>query len=174
MPPDVNLFQKKVCLLGEFAVGKTSLIRRFVEGRFDEKYLTTVGTVVTRKAVPVAGNMVNLLIWDLAGGRNYSQSRYLVGLAGALLVCDLTRAETLDAFHAYVGEIQQNNPHAVLIVLANKSDLSDERVITDEQLQTAAKEIGAPLLLTSAKTGEQVEAAFTLLAERLAPPVGRS
>lgn len=169
MTPDHKLYQKKVCLLGEFAVGKTSLIRRFVERRFDEKYLTTVGTVVTRKAVPVAGVMVNLLIWDLAGGRNFSRSSYLVGLAGALLVCDLTRNETLDAFRGYVANVQQVNPQAVVILLANKSDLTDERVITAEQLQAMAKETGAPLFLTSAKTGDQVETAFTLLAERLAP-----
>lgn len=170
MLPELGLYQKKVCLIGEFAVGKTSLIRRYVEGRFDEKYLTTVGTVVTRKIVPVSDHIVHLLIWDLAGERRYSRSRYLVGLAGGLLVCDLTRAETLDAFRGYAADIFEVNPQAELVLLANKSDLSDERVITDEQLIAVAREIQAPLFVTSAKTGDQVEAAFTLLAERLAPP----
>ncbi|CUS02209.2 Small GTP-binding protein [Candidatus Promineifilum breve] len=169
MSPSPGLYQKKVCLLGEFAVGKTSLIRQYVEGRFDEKYLTTVGTVVTRKVVEVRGYTVNLLIWDLAGGRDFGRSRNLVGLAGALLVCDLTRADTLDALRGYAQLINQANPDGTLIVLANKADLVDERVITDEQLCAVAHELQAPLFFTSAKTGDQVESAFTLLADRLAP-----
>ena len=114
MSPSPGLYQKKICLLGEFAVGKTSLIRRYVEGRFDEKYLTTVGTVVTRKVVAVRGYTVNLLIWDLADGRDFSRSRNLVGVAGGLLVCDLTRADTLDALRGYAQLINQANPDGTL------------------------------------------------------------
>ncbi len=169
MSPSPGLYQKKICLLGEFAVGKTSLIRRYVEGRFDEKYLTTVGTVVTRKVVAVRGYTVNLLIWDLAGGRDFSRSRNLVGVAGGLLVCDLTRADTLDALRGYAQLINQENPDVTLILLANKADLIDERVVTDEQLRAVAHELQAPLFFTSARTGSQVEAAFTLLADHLAP-----
>lgn len=169
MSPSPGLYQKKVCLLGEFAVGKTSLIRRYVEGRFDEKYLTTVGTVVTRKVVAVRGYTVNLLIWDLAGGRDIGRSRNLVGLAGALLVCDLTRADTLDALRGYAQLIHQANPDATVALLANKADLVDERVITDEQLWAVAHEMQAPVFFTSAKTGDLVDTAFTVLADRLAP-----
>lgn len=164
-------YQKKICLLGDFAVGKTSLIRRFVEGRFDENYLTTVGVVVSRKRIDYPEIALNLLIWDLAGGRDFSQSGYLVGVAGALLVCDLTRVTTLAHYRIYANQIRQNNREAKLILLANKSDLDDEREITDEQLHSIAHELSAPLLVTSAKTGEQVDPAFSLLADQLIDPI---
>lgn len=163
----MRTIQKKVCVLGDFAVGKTSLIRRYVEGIFDDKYLTTVGVVVSRKRLAYPDVSMNLLIWDLAGGRDFSYSSYLIGIAGALIVCDLTRAETLASYHAYSGQIRQLNPQAVLVLLANKSDLMDEGTIPSEQLSVIARELGAPLLFTSAKTGEHVESAFSRLADSL-------
>jgi small GTP-binding protein len=164
---DPLTYQKKICLLGDFAVGKTSLIRRFVEGRFDERYLTTVGVVVSRKRLSFTSAVMHLLIWDLAGGRDFSQSGYLTGLAGALLVCDLTRAETLAAYRPYTSQVRQANPEAQIILLANKSDLTDARSVPEEQLLSIAGELDAPLVITSAKTGERVEEAFIMLAERL-------
>ena len=166
-PYQMRTIQKKVCLLGDFAVGKTSLIRRYVEGIFDESYLTTVGVVVTRKALVYPDIALNLLIWDLAGGRDFSQSGYLIGVASAFIVCDLTRATTLTTCHAYSSQVRQLNPDAELVLLANKSDLIDDRIISDEQLWAIAGELDAPLLFTSAKTGEQVEAAFLRLADSL-------
>lgn len=157
--------QKKVCLLGDFAVGKTSLIRRFVEGRFDDKYLTTVGVVVSRKTVHYPDALLNLLIWDLAGGRDFRQSGYLVGVAGALIVCDLTRSSTLVAYYDSADQLRQFNPNTKIVLVANKSDLADERDITDEQLAVVCRELESPLLHTSAKTGEQVDIAFRLLSD---------
>lgn len=164
---EIPTYQKKVCVLGDFAVGKTSLIRRFVEARFDEKYLTTVGVAVSRKRVSFSNATVHLLIWDLAGGQEFSQSGYLTGLAGALLVCDLTRAETVAAYRPYVTQVRQTNPKAHIILLANKSDLTDARSVSEEQLLFIAGELSVPILMTSAKTGERVEEAFVMLAERL-------
>lgn len=161
----MNTYQKKVCLLGDFAVGKTSLIRRFIEGRFDDKYLTTVGVVVSRKQVSRPDYAVNLLIWDLAGGRDFSHSGYLAGLAGGMLVCDLTRAATMASYATYAQQIRSANPHAIIILLANKSDLADDCAITDEQLQAIAVEYNARLFTTSAKTGENVEQAFMALVD---------
>lgn len=163
----MKIVQKKVCILGDFAVGKTSLIRRYVEGRFDEKYLTTVGVVVSRKLVEYPDLSLHMLLWDLAGGRDFSQSGYLVGAAGALIVCDLTRQSTLSGYQTYANQLRQFNPEVRLVLLANKSDLTDERAIADEQLVALAEEIGAPLLHTSAKTGESVEVAFKSLADLL-------
>lgn len=160
-------YQKKICLLGEFAVGKTSLIRRFIEGIFDEKYLTTIGVVVSRKSVTFPEVNVNLLVWDLAGGRDFSQTNYLAGVAGALIVCDLTRSSTLAAYHTYSRQVKQVNANAHLILLANKSDLSRQREISEEELIAVSNELGAPYLLTSAKTGEMVEYAFTELARQM-------
>lgn len=103
----MKVVQRKVCLLGDFAVGKTSLVRRFVDNRFDDKYLSSIGVKVSRKTLNRSDHTLNLLIWDLVGGNEFSRREigYLVGAAGALLVCDLTRLETVDAgvhsrFHA--------------------------------------------------------------------------
>lgn len=88
----MKVVQKKVCLLGDFAVGKTSLVRRFVEGHFEDKYLSTIGVKVARKSLDRDETKLNLLIWDLVGGNEFSRSEtgYLLGTAGALVVCDLT------------------------------------------------------------------------------------
>jgi small GTP-binding protein len=163
----MRTYQKKICLLGDFAVGKTSLVRRYIEGIFDEKYLTTVGVVVSRKSLTYQAHSINLLIWDLAGGRDFSHSGYLAGVAGAMLVCDITRATTLAAYRTYAHQIRQVNPNASLVLLANKSDLANDRSITDEELQTIAHELASPLFITSAKLGDSVDAAFTHLAEHL-------
>jgi small GTP-binding protein len=162
-----RLIQKKVCLLGDFAVGKTSLIKRYIEGRFDEKYLTTVGVVVSRKTVAYPEFDLNLILWDLAGGQDFKTSGYLLGVAGALLVCDLTRSSTLEAYRTCAASVWRVNPAAKLVLLANKSDLAEERVISDEELAAMARELQCNLFVTSAKTGEQVEAAFMMLADSL-------
>jgi small GTP-binding protein len=159
--------QKKVCLLGDFAVGKTSLIRRYVEGRFDENYLTTVGVVVSRKMIEYTTFKINLLIWDLAGGRDFSESSYLTGTAGAFLVCDLTRTTTLESLRLNAEQVRQANPSVKLFVLANKYDLFEDRVISDEQLFAIAQPLEASLEFTSAKTGYGVEVAFKSVADAL-------
>lgn len=164
----MHTVQKKVCLLGDFAVGKTSLIRRFVEGRFDDRYLSTIGVKISRKTVTRADHLLNLLIWDLAGGDEFSlQSSYLRGAAGALIACDLTRASTLAAFDRYTEQLWALNPGAPVVFIGNKVDLVAERAITDAELLAASQRLGGPCVRTSAKTGEQVEAAFALLAEQL-------
>ncbi len=163
----MRTIQKKVCLLGDFAVGKTSLVRRYVEGRFDDRYLTTVGVVVSRKTLSREDCSLNLLIWDLAGGRDFSQSGYLLGISGALLVCDLSRDTTLAAYRTYAEQVRLINPHVKVVLLANKSDLVEERSVSDEQVNAVARDLRAPVLLTSAKTGENVEAAFRLLGDAL-------
>ena len=167
---EMKTYQKKVCLIGDFAVGKTSLIRRFVEGIFDEKYLTTVGVVVSRKSLTLGDYSIKLLIWDLAGGRDFAHPGYLAGVAGALLVCDLTRTSTLAVLRAYAQQVRDVNPQATILLLGNKADLADERAITDEQLQAISAELNASVLLTSAKSGENVEAAFLLMARQLVAP----
>jgi small GTP-binding protein len=161
--------QKKVCLLGDFAVGKTSLIRRFVEGRFDEAYLSTIGVNISRKSVTRPDHTLNLLIWDLAGGDDYkgASASYLRGAAGALIVCDLTREETLAAYQRYATQLRAVNAQAALVFVANKADLTDQRAISEDSLQSVSDMLGGPFLLTSAKTDRQVEDAFRLLAERI-------
>lgn len=162
----VTRLSKKVCLLGDFSVGKTSLVRRFVYDRFDDKYITTIGVKVSRKtvALPREDDVVELtmMLWDLAGSEEFDQLRasYLRGTAGAALVCDLTRPDTLENLRAYVDDLQTISPGARLILAANKRDLTDQQRITGEQIETFTAERDVPYYLTSAKTGDEVEHLF--------------
>jgi small GTP-binding protein len=165
----MTVIQKKICLLGDFAVGKTSLVRRYVEGRFDDKYLSTIGVKIVRRALMRPYGTLHLVIWDLAGSDEFSTTapRYLQGAAGALIVCDLTRPPTLASFEFYAGLLQAQAPSAPQIFLGNKADLAAERLISDADLQAACAPYGGRYLLTSARTGEHVEQAFSLLADAL-------
>lgn len=167
----VTVHQKKVCLLGDFAVGKTSLIRRFVEGRFEEKYLSTIGVTVSRKIVHRETSQIQMLIWDLAGGEKFSgyRANYLRGASGALIVMDLTRPDTLDGLVAFAGHFLEVSPSAPIVFLGNKVDLEAERRVTLEQLKTAIEGFDGPLKITSAKTGSEVDAAFETLAALMEP-----
>jgi small GTP-binding protein len=156
-------------LLGDFSVGKTSLIRRFVEGRFDERYLSTIGVKVDRKVLQletIGGDLtLTLMLWDLAGGPEAGPvvPSYYRGAAGAVITCDLTRPETLPGVAKYAEEFLATNPEARLIMAANKVDLVEERRVTGDELAALSSAINAPLFLTSAKTGEQVESMFQRL-----------
>lgn len=157
---------KKVCLLGYFSVGKTSLVRRFVEGRFDERYLSTIGVKVDRKPLSLSTEdgeiALNLMLWDLVGGPDAGPAiaSYYRGASGAVIVCDLTRPETLPALTTCAKEFLAVNPAAKLVLAANKVDLVEEHQLSEEVLAATAFELDAPMFLTSAKTGERVEDMF--------------
>lgn len=163
----MNVVQKKVCLLGDFGVGKTSLIRRFVENRFDDKYLHTIGIKISRKSLPRPRHRLNLIIWDVAGGDEFKSlhSSYLNGAAGALIVCDLTRPETLTSFEYYINLLRQANEWSAMLLVGNKADLSP--AITENELQSVCAWWGSSYVLTSAKTGMNVEEAFVRLADAI-------
>ncbi len=164
---------KKVCLLGDFAVGKTSLVRRFVYDLFDDRYVSTIGVKVSRKTVAVPGGdgvtELAMLLWDLAGSEEFSRMRasYMRGAAGAVLVCDLTRPETLASLRSYVHDLSKINPQAQFILAANKRDLVDQRQLTQAEIEAVAGDFGAPHYLTSARTGDEVEALFRHLGRLL-------
>jgi small GTP-binding protein len=170
----VTSLNKKVCLLGDAAVGKTSLVRRFVYDLFDDKYLSTIGVKVSRKtvAVPRAEGIVELtmMLWDLAGSEEFDlvRSSYLRGAAGAILVCDLTRPETLDGLHVYAANLRSVNPNAQVLVLgANKYDLVDRQALDLAPIERVAANLNAPYYLTSAKTGHEVDSLFRHLGRLL-------
>lgn len=157
---------KKVCLLGDFYVGKTSLVRRFVEGRFDERYLSSIGVKVDRQVLHVAAEdddvVLTLMLWDLAGETDSSPvvPSYYRGASGAIVVFDLTRPDTVDSVGHYIERLLATSPDAALVLAANKVDLDQERRVTEGDLAALAAETGAPLYLTSARTGETVEEMF--------------
>ena len=168
----MRIIQKKICLLGDFAVGKTSLVRQFIEGRFDDKYHSTIGVKISRKTFSRPYGELHLLVWDLVGSSSglasVESSSYLHGATGALIVCDLTRAESLASLERYAHQMQKQDPNISLTLVANKVDLKTERLISDADLKLISKAVGGgEFFLTSAKTGEQVEAAFLHLADQI-------
>ena len=164
----MSKIQVKVCLLGDFAVGKTSMVRRFVEGRFDDKYLSSIGVKISRKVFDYGDRQLNLLLWDLAGGESFIkfQASYLRGASGAMIVCDLSRHETLGHLAEYAQQLRSANTRAAILFVGNKVDL-DTREISDKDLQDISGAFESAFLLTSAKTGQQVEAAFQILAGQI-------
>ncbi len=159
---EMKIIQYKICLLGDFAVGKTSLVRRFVTGRFDDRYLSTIGVKIARKSLEQEGTEYQLLLWDLAGGDRFFQyqNSYLSGTAGAIIVMDLTRQSTLGHLADYIEQVNSASPEAGIVCVGNKLDLVEEREVNDEEIQKVSELMSVPCLLASAKTGDQVEAIF--------------
>jgi small GTP-binding protein len=164
-----RIIRKKVCLLGDFAVGKTSLVRRYVHGLFDEKYLTTIGVTLSQKSLFRKEHELRLIVWDLAGGEDFSrpETLYLRGTAGALIICDLTRADSLPSVEHYARQLWQGSAGADIVLVGNKSDLARDRhtQTMHSDLAAMAAKLNTQYVLTSAKTGENVELAFELLAD---------
>lgn len=164
---------KKICLLGTFAVGKTSLVQRFTYNRFDEKYLSTLGVKVSQKSIILSTAdellKLNLMLWDIDGRSDWNSVRgsYLRGAAGALLVCDLTRAQTLVDLLNFVNALRSVNTNCKLVVIGNKADLNDQLEITTEQLEQAAATLATTCYTTSAKTGDGVDQAFRYLGQAI-------
>ena len=166
------MLQRKICLLGAFSVGKTSLVRRYVESAFSDNYLTTVGVKIDKKSVAIGERTLDLILWDIAGEDEVStiRSSYLRGTAGYLLVADGTRELTLDvacSIHERVTGLIGDLP---FVLLLNKCDLVDDWNVSDDRV-AALRQAGWTVRPSSAKTGEGVEHAFSALASRL-PGVG--
>ena len=162
------MIQKKICLLGAFAVGKTSLVARFVKSIYSDQYITTVGVKVDKKTVQVDGQEINLIVWDLAGEDEFQKVRinYLSGASGYLLVADGTRLDTLETARMLRERVNKNVGALPFIFLINKADLASEWEIDDETIAEYESQ-GWTVIKTSAKTGEGVEEAFAKLAGKI-------
>ena len=163
------MIRKKICMLGAFAVGKTSLVRRFVEGYFDERYETTIGVKILKKQLRLDGVEHTLMIWDLHGDDEFQEVRasYLRGASGYLLVVDGTRAGTLDVARRLHERVLEHVGDVPFLCLLNKHDLTSEWEL-DEGLPQRLESQGWPTLVTSAATGDRVEQAFHDLARAMA------
>jgi small GTP-binding protein len=159
------MIQKKVCMLGSFSVGKTSLFRRYVESIFSEKYLTTIGVKVDKKVVHANGEDVTLVLWDIDGEDVFQklQMSYLRGMSGYLLVADGTRRATYDAALGLQEKVAAAMGKVPFVFLLNKCDLADQWEI-EPDAETTLEQRGWQVMRTSAKTGEHVEEAFLQLA----------
>ena len=162
------MIQKKICMLGAYAVGKTSLVARFVQSIFSDKYLTTVGVKIDKKILSVGGEDVMLMLWDLAGEDEFLQVRmsYLRGSSGYLLIADGCRRATLDKAIELQKRAEDEIGVAPFILLVNKADLKSEWEITEAELEALAQK-GWLVLETSAKTGANVEEAFLSISEKM-------
>ncbi len=171
-----RLLKAKVCLVGEGEVGKTSLIRRYALDEFDDSYLATIAAKVTKQDIAVsvpAGTRVGveMAIWDVMGHRRFRyllDDAYFTGASGILAVVDITRKETLSALAEWIERVNKVSAGPPVVIAANKLDLKDQAAITEADIVPVATPLGAPFLMTSAKTGEGVEEAFRLLATRIA------
>ena len=164
----ISAVQKKICMLGGFSVGKTSLVKRYVESVFSETYLTTVGVKIDKKTVSLGERPVNLILWDLAGEDDLASLRlsYLRGAAGYVLVADGTRPATIEMALAIRKRVEAEYGALPFAMLINKHDLPDQWTISDNDLEELRRD-GWWARPSSARTGEGVEEAFTDLAQRV-------
>ena len=173
----MSSISRKICLLGDFAVGKTSLVHRFVDRQFSDKYLSTVGVKISRKLVKASkqelatSQELNLLIWDIEGSNKYKNisPNYFQGAKGGIIVADLTCEETLEHLKEHIESFLKVNPHSYVILALNKSDLIETEYL--KKIQQTYQFENHPMVLksyfTSAKTGINVDEIFQLLANSI-------
>lgn len=162
------MIKRKVAMVGAYGVGKTSLVRQYVSGLFDEKYLTTIGVKVDEKVVRVADKEVKLLLWDVAGAeeRFSIPMSYIRGVSGCLLVIDGTRVDTVDLGMQLWEEILGEIGPIPFVLALNKVDLVKEWAL-DDAIDKMLKARQVPIVRSSAKTGQGVEEAFHALTQCL-------
>jgi small GTP-binding protein len=174
----MSVISKKICLIGDYGVGKTSLIRRFVDRQFSDHYLSTIGVKISRKVIefPWSNNFsqqsIQLIIWDLEGQTKFHTiaKNYLQGAAGAVIVADLNRQDTLARIRQHIKTAITVNPQGVKILVAlNKCDsIASEKIeqlLELAQIQNLSDAIA--IYRTSAKTGENVDEIFQKLAHSM-------
>jgi small GTP-binding protein len=164
------MMQKKICMLGSFAVGKTSLVRRFVESIYSDAYHTTIGVKIDKKLVRHNDTDVTLMLWDLYGEDEFQKVRwsYLGGASGYLLVADGTRRNTLEKAFALEQRVREEVGEIPFIFVVNKADLlQDWDLDPATEAQLSAR--NWTVLRSSAKTGENVEEAFSHLTRKMLP-----
>jgi len=176
----------KVCLLGDNAVGKSSLIRRYVLDIFEDKYISTIGTKITKKSMKLRNPKDNLqinmtlLIWDIMGDvttledqihsftRYAAQRKYFENAKGGIFVCDVTRPNTYKNLLDWVSSFREIAGEVPVLFLGNKIDLKPISTVTNDDLQALAAKNNSKYLFTSAKTGQNVDMAFSKIAKSMA------
>ncbi|RMA66186.1 Rab family GTPase [Ulvibacter antarcticus] len=157
---------KKIVLLGQFGVGKTSLLRRFMTNVFEVDYKTTLGVQIKKKEITLpSGKKLSMIIWDLEGFSSVSNTRtsYLIGSDGFIYVFDLTRPVTYFNLREEIDYIEKNYPNVCLKIIGNKNDLKDSSSIEEYLANKNLKVHG----FCSAKTGEGVEEIFRHIAFKI-------
>lgn len=171
---EIKKVKSKICLIGEKAVGKTSLIRQYVTNMFDDRYITTVGTKVSKKEMlikkPEHGFdvQIDMTIWDIMGEKGFREllkDAYFYGANGILGVADITREKTLDDLDDWIDSTLKTAGKIPLLIAINKTDLEEAVQVGDKEVLQLAKAFNCPFIYTSAKEGGNVEDAFYQLGE---------
>jgi small GTP-binding protein len=170
------MIAKKICLIGDFGVGKTSLVRRYIESCFSDTYLSSVGVKIARKTLEIVDNHsqahdLQLMIWDIEGSTKFKaiSSSYLQGAKGAIIVADASRIDTVAHIADHIQTFVAINPKSFVVVAINKSDLVLDKELA-KMLQISAALSQIPILgtyTTSAKSGKNVDVMFYSLAQNL-------
>jgi len=160
----------KICMVGDSAVGKTSLIKKFVLDMFDDSYITTIGTKITKRTMNVLDEKttMDMMIWDIMGQssfRSLLQDAYFYGAHGIIAVVDSTRPDTLEGIHDWVQSVKQVVGDVPMVFVSNKCDLKHS--MTRETLEKELSRYGCRFFFSSAKTGENVSEAFGTLGESI-------
>ncbi|MEH2196128.1 MAG: Rab family GTPase [Nostoc sp.] len=173
----MSTISKKICLFGDFGVGKTSLIRQFVESQFSDEYLSTVGVKISRKLMNLSskdldnGQNLQLLIWDIEGSNKFKAvaQNYFQGSKGAVIVGDVTQPETLNHIREHIQTFLAVNPKSYIVVALNKSDMIAAEYLEKIRQMYQFNDLTNILdtYITSAKTGNNVDEIFQTLATRL-------
>ncbi len=159
------MISKKVILTGSFGVGKTSLFEQFLYSKFSKKYLTTIGVKVDKKVLNINGKELSLIIWDIAGEVKQDKvpNSYFLGTSAILYVFDVTRVSTYEDLENDIAHLKKMLPTGITAIVGNKIDL-----VNDDFIAELKQSVPLPWdILTSAKTGENVEQLFYDIGLRL-------
>ena len=166
----------KVCLVGEHAVGKTSLIKRYVLNEYDDRYIVTLGAKVSKKELALSPKgagpvQMDMTVWDIMGSKGFREllrEAYFHGAQGILAVADITRYDTLEDLDSWVESVFRTVGEIPVTFAINKTDLKAQAAFGEEQVKQATEAFEAPYFYSSAKTGENVELVFRTLGEAIA------
>lgn len=172
-------FEKKILLVGDAAVGKTSLVRRFVIDKFDDKYIITVGTKASRKVLELVFEPeevtihIMLGVFDILGQKEMERTHqvHFRGAESFMLILDGTRRETFESLKGWADSVRAVCGPIPGVLACNKLDLRNQFQVSDEELESIAKQLNLTLFFTSAKTGDHVEAAFRRIGDLLCKPI---
>ena len=162
------MIQKKVCMIGAFATGKTSLVARFVKGIYSDKYQTTIGVKIDKKVVSTQNQVLNLILWDIYGEDEFQNVRmsYLRGAAGFILVVDGTRQETLNIALGLRQKVEKSLGNIPFVLMLNKTDLTEDWELDEADIAELRAEKWE-IVRGSAKTGLGVNDCFSKLAKKM-------
>ncbi|MFX1499952.1 MAG: GTP-binding protein [Promethearchaeota archaeon] len=165
-------YSNKLILCGDNQVGKTSLIRRYVENKFEQDYISTIGVQISKKTVNLSEKTkLNFIIWDIGGQVQQMapyRAKFYNGANAAFIVLDRTRLDALKSIERWYNDIKKSISRNIpIVIVGNKSDLVDELVVSEEELKKVAKQFGFHYIITSALTGENVNDSFLYIAYRV-------